>query len=123
MTTDTLHTPSNVLIAGGGVAALETMMALRELAGDRVRITLLAPERHFHYRPMAVAEPFTIAHARRIELAQIAAEFDADLVTGALAAVEPEEHRVVTRAGSASTMTSSSSPAAPTAGRRSTAPS
>ena len=59
-------------------------MALRELAGDSVRITLLAPERHFHYRPMAVAEPFTIAHARRIELAKIAAEFDADLLTGAL---------------------------------------
>jgi sulfide:quinone oxidoreductase len=99
MTTDTQQTPLNVLIAGAGVAALETMMALRELAGDHVRITLLAPERHFHYRPMAVAEPFTIAHARRIELAKIAAEFDADVVTGALAAVEPEERRVVTRAG------------------------
>jgi sulfide:quinone oxidoreductase len=99
MTTDTQQTPLNVLIAGGGVAALETMMALHELAGDHVRITLLAPERHFHYRPMAVAEPFTIAHARRIELAKITAEFDALLVPGALAAVEPEERRVVTRAG------------------------
>ena len=99
MTTDTQQTPLDVLIAGGGVAAMETMMALRELAADHVRITLLAPERHFHYRPMAVAEPFTIAHARRIELAQIAAEYDADLVTGALAAVEPGERCVVTRAG------------------------
>ena len=29
-------TPSQVVIAGGGVAALETLMALRDLAGDRV---------------------------------------------------------------------------------------
>jgi len=32
-----------VLIAGGGVAGLETLLALRALAGDRVDITILAP--------------------------------------------------------------------------------
>jgi sulfide:quinone oxidoreductase len=36
-----------VLIAGGGVAALEALIALRELAGDRLDLTLLAPEPHF----------------------------------------------------------------------------
>jgi len=46
------------------VAALEAMMALRALAGDRVNVTLLAPQREFHHRPMAVAEPFAIAAAR-----------------------------------------------------------
>ena len=40
-------TPSHVVIAGGGVAALETLMALRDLAGDRVAITLIAPETTF----------------------------------------------------------------------------
>jgi sulfide:quinone oxidoreductase len=99
MTTDTNSRPLDVLIAGGGVAALEAMMALRALAGERVRITLLAPERDFHYRPMAVAEPFTIAHARRLGLVAIAADFDARLVTGALAAVEPEQRLVVTAGG------------------------
>ena len=34
-------TSSHVVIAGGGVAALETLMALRDLAGDRVTITLM----------------------------------------------------------------------------------
>ena len=101
MTTDTASLPLDVLVAGGGVAALEAMMALREIAGDRVRITLLAPERDFHYRPMAVAEPFTIAHARHVELARIAADFDATVVTGAVAGVEPSELRVRTRAGTA----------------------
>ncbi len=99
MSTDTNPHPVNVLIAGGGVAALETMMALRALAGDRVQITLLAPEREFRYRPMAVAEPFTIAHARHVDLAAIVADFGAELVPGALAAVEPGDRRIVTRAG------------------------
>jgi sulfide:quinone oxidoreductase len=99
MSTDTHSHPFEVLIAGGGVAALETMMALRALAGDGVAITLLAPEREFRYRPMAVAEPFSIAHARRLELATIVADFDAALTIGSLAAVEPAERRVITRGG------------------------
>jgi sulfide:quinone oxidoreductase len=99
MPTDTLIKPVHVVIAGGGVAALEAMMALRELAGERVRITLLAPERDFHYRPMAVAEPFSIAHARHVALVAIAADFNARYVAGALASVEAAERRVVTRDG------------------------
>jgi len=99
MTTYTDTNPLHVVIAGGGVAALETMMALRSLAADRVRITLLAPEREYHYRPMAVAEPFSIAHARHIALMAVAADFDAHHVRGALASVEPDEHRIVTTGG------------------------
>ena len=60
--TDT--TRSHVVIAGGGVAALETLMALRDLAGDRVAITLIAPETTFTYRSMKVVEPFYLGHAR-----------------------------------------------------------
>lgn len=97
MSNDTHSDPLHVLIAGGGVAALETMMALRALAGDRVRITLLAPGHDFHYRPMAVAEPFTIAQARHIALSAIAYDFDAQLVKGELVGVEPAERRAVTR--------------------------
>jgi sulfide:quinone oxidoreductase len=99
MSTDTHSLPLHVLIAGGGVAALETMMALRALAGDRVAITLLAPERDFRYRPMAVVEPFAIAHARRLELAAIVADFDTELTIGALATVDPAERCVVTHGG------------------------
>jgi sulfide:quinone oxidoreductase len=99
MTTDITRKPLHVVIAGGGVAALEAMMALRALAGARVRITLLAPETEYRYRPMAVAEPFTISHARRVALATVAADFDAELATGAIAAVEPDERYVVTLGG------------------------
>jgi sulfide:quinone oxidoreductase len=88
--------PFEVLIAGGGVAALETLMALRATAGDDVSITLLAPEREFRYRPMAVAEPFTIAHARHFALDRIVADFGATLVQGSVANVHPRDHFVAT---------------------------
>ena len=47
MSRDRLH----VVIAGGGVAAVETLLALRELAGRRVEITLLSPERRVPLPP------------------------------------------------------------------------
>ena len=46
-----------VVVGGGGVAGLEALLALRALAGDRVRLTLVAPAAEFTYRPLAVAEP------------------------------------------------------------------
>ena len=49
---------TRVLVAGGGVAALEAALAMRALAEDRVSVELLAPEPQFWYRPLAVAEPF-----------------------------------------------------------------
>jgi sulfide:quinone oxidoreductase len=97
---DNHNAPIHVVIAGGGVAALETMLALRALAGDRVRVTLLAPGREFRYRPMAVAEPFTIREAQRLDLAPLVADADAELVAGALGAVEAAHHRVITLDGS-----------------------
>ncbi|CAN5577072.1 hypothetical protein BH20ACT19_BH20ACT19_02960 [soil metagenome] len=54
-----------VLVAGGGVAGLEALLALRDLAGARVELALLSPETDFVYRPMAVAEPFARGHAAR----------------------------------------------------------
>jgi sulfide:quinone oxidoreductase len=36
-----------VVIVGGGVAALEALMALRDPAGDRIGVTLVAPEPDF----------------------------------------------------------------------------
>ena len=89
----------HVLIAGGGVAALEAALALRELAGDRLTVTLLAPDRHFTYRPLSVAEPFDLGHATRYELQAIGADRGFAVVHDTLAAVEPEEHRVLTDAG------------------------
>jgi sulfide:quinone oxidoreductase len=82
-------TEMRVVIAGGGVAALEALMALRDLAADRVRITLVAPEDDFLYRPMSVGEPFALGDARRVPLKRVARDFDVDLVPDGLASVSP----------------------------------
>lgn len=89
----------HIVIAGGGVAALEALIALRELAGDGPDVTLLAPEPHFVYRPMAVAEPFCLGHAARHPLAAIASEFDATVVRDSLGAVDPDTRTLTTGAG------------------------
>jgi hypothetical protein len=49
---------TKVTIVGGGVAALEAMIALRNLAEERVAIKLVTPTPEWSYRPLAVAEPF-----------------------------------------------------------------
>ncbi len=69
-----------VLIAGGGVAGLEAALALRELAGERVSVTLLAPEPEFVYRPMRVREPFAGRGAQHYPLEAIARDIGAELI-------------------------------------------
>jgi sulfide:quinone oxidoreductase len=87
-----------VLIAGGGVAALEALIALHAHAGDRVDITLVAPDPDFTYRPLSVTEPFCLGRARHYPLRDIAEEFGARLVQDTLAAVDTEA-RVASGAG------------------------
>jgi sulfide:quinone oxidoreductase len=92
-------TPARVVIAGGGVAALETLIALREHARDRVEVTLIAPDESFGYRPMTVAEPFAKGHARSYGLAAIAERFGARLVKDTVAEVAAPEQAIRTGAG------------------------
>jgi sulfide:quinone oxidoreductase len=91
--------PLRVLVAGGGVAGLETLLALRHLAGERVERTLLTPEEEFVYRPMAVAEPFARGHAQRHDLDTIADDLGARLVGGSLAEVDDRSRTAVTSIG------------------------
>ncbi|MEO8688544.1 MAG: FAD-dependent oxidoreductase [Solirubrobacteraceae bacterium] len=92
-------TRSRVVIAGGGVAALEALIAVRELAGDRVDITLVAPDVCFGYRPMTVAEPFAKGHARSYELRAIAERFGARMVQDIVVEVAAEEQAIRTGEG------------------------
>jgi sulfide:quinone oxidoreductase len=88
-----------VVIAGGGVAAIEALIGLRHLAGDRAGITVVAPEPDFVNRPMLVAEPFGTGEARRYPLTRIASDFDAQLVRARVAGVDADQHRVVLGSG------------------------
>jgi sulfide:quinone oxidoreductase len=91
--------PFDIVIAGGGIAALEALLALRELAPERVRIQLLAPQSEFVHRPMFVAEPFGIAEAQRLELAEVATEGGAAFRNGALESVDAKARTVTTAEG------------------------
>jgi sulfide:quinone oxidoreductase len=70
----------HVVVAGGGVAGLEGLLALRAFAGDRVDLTLVAADQAFTYRPLAVAEPFALGHAYRVPLNEFADDAGAKLV-------------------------------------------
>jgi len=87
-----------ILIVGGGIAGLEAALALADLAGDRARISMLAPEPDFFYKPLTVEEPFTHQPAERRELAPALDELGINLIRGTLKSVSPEEHAVNTGA-------------------------
>jgi len=91
----TEQTPAHVVIAGGGVAALEALIALRDLAGDRVHVTLVAPASDFTYRPLSVAEPFCLGHATHHSLRTIARDFGAEFVRGAVRRVDAEHSELI----------------------------
>lgn len=78
----------DVVIVGGGVAGLEALLGLRAMAGDRVRLTLAAPDPEFSYRPLAVAEPFALGHAYRVPLSEFAKDAAAELVLDATVGVD-----------------------------------
>lgn len=86
-----------VLIAGGGVAALEASLALRErLSAASLEITLLSPAERFDYRPLSVLEPFRGVSRWSLPLASFAADEEIELVHDSLAAVAPHARVAVT---------------------------
>jgi sulfide:quinone oxidoreductase len=90
--------PPRVIVAGGGVAALETVLALRALAGARVEIEVVSPEPRLRYPPLDVIEPFGLTPPR-VELAEALASQGAAHRLDALADVDPVRHRIRTRDG------------------------
>jgi sulfide:quinone oxidoreductase len=100
MTRETPHYKKlRVIIAGGGVAALETALALRELAPDQTDVTVIAPNTEFVYRPMTVREPFAFGAASHYPFAPIVADAGATLLSDKLAWVDPYRQLVNTDSG------------------------
>jgi sulfide:quinone oxidoreductase len=90
--------PLRVVIAGGGVAGIEALLALHATSGDRVDLTLADAQPDFVYRPLKVAEPFARGRAGRYPLADVARDARARLVGDAVVAVDPDA-RVASTAG------------------------
>jgi sulfide:quinone oxidoreductase len=88
-----------VLVAGGGIAALEVLAGLRKLAGDRVQATLLCPEGSFSYRPLSTAVPFRFRKERTRGLQELVGGLGATFVRDGLAQVDEARGRVLTNNG------------------------
>src|SRR3954471_2639674 len=78
----------DVLIAGGGVAGLEALLAPRALPGGRVNLILASADDEFTYRPLAVAQPFALGSPYRVPLTRFTEETGAELVLDAVVGVD-----------------------------------
>lgn len=90
---------SHVVIVGGGIAALETVLALHDLAAEQLHVTLIAPEPEFLLRPMAVVVPFSRGHTNHLPLARVMAEHSGEFIRGAVRRVDAEAHTVTLTTG------------------------
>ena len=77
-----------IVVAGGGVAAVEALLALRELVGPHVAIELLAPERDLVHRPSSVAVPFGFGAPEPLDIDALVARMGAQVRRAALAGVD-----------------------------------
>jgi sulfide:quinone oxidoreductase len=91
--------PRKVVIAGGGVAALESAIMLRTLAPEAVAVTLACPETTFRWRAERIAESYGADPASSHSLPGICAGLGAEFVHDSLSAVRRETREVVMRSG------------------------
>jgi sulfide:quinone oxidoreductase len=88
-----------IIIAGGGIAGLEALIALRGHLGPGADIELLEPGGALVERQRAVAEPFGGGGPRGFDVAAMVADHGAHLRRDRLSAVEPDRGRVRTVRG------------------------
>lgn len=93
--------PPRIVIAGGGVAALEALLALHRRLHGLAELTLIAPAEDFAYRPLAAAAPFSGEPIPTLPLRDIAGEHGATLLQDALVAVDPVARTATLASGSA----------------------
>jgi sulfide:quinone oxidoreductase len=89
----------HVVVAGGGVGALEALLALQHRARDRVRITVVCAARYLSYRALSVAEPFGADPAPHYAWERIVRDRGVELIRDLVAGVRPGERELDTRDG------------------------
>ena len=88
-----------VVIAGGGVAGVEALLALSRLAPGLVAVELLSPSERLVNRAMFVAEPFGAKAAPGLDVGRVIREAGATQLHDSLASVDPAAHTVATEGG------------------------
>ena len=82
------------------MAGVEALLALRDMAGDRAQITLIAPDPDFVYKPLLVEEPFGLGPPEQYALQPLAEELGAEFLLRSVSSVSPEEHTLELNDGS-----------------------
>jgi sulfide:quinone oxidoreductase len=97
MSTAATHLPrrTRVVIAGGGVAALEALLALRADAGELVDITVVADTDTFSYRSLQVGEAFGVGRPRHYPLPDIVAGSGGRFIQAPVTAIRPDARELV----------------------------
>jgi sulfide:quinone oxidoreductase len=88
-----------IVIAGGGIAGLEALIALHGHLGSTAEIELLEANADLVERQSAVAEPFGGGPMRRFDLVRIATDHGARVSADRLSTVDPEQRRLRTVRG------------------------
>jgi sulfide:quinone oxidoreductase len=88
----------HVIIAGGGVGALEGLLALQALT-KRVRISVVTATRHFTYPALSVAQPFGAAPPPRYDWREIARDRGVEWIPDMVTSVSAAAGEVDTRDG------------------------
>lgn len=86
--------PRGVLIVGGGLAAVEALLALRALAGESVSIAMVSMSDRFVFRPAASLLPFGAGSPHAYDLRAIAEEAGAEFRRDQVRAVAGAQRRV-----------------------------
>jgi sulfide:quinone oxidoreductase len=97
--TSTATAPRHVVIVGGGISALEAVLALHDLAGGRVRTTVISPRPDFSLRPLSVLVPFGHSTPGTIPLTEVLDAHGGTFREDAVVSVDAEHHEVVCASG------------------------
>ncbi|MGC9219862.1 MAG: FAD-dependent oxidoreductase [Solirubrobacteraceae bacterium] len=87
------------VIIGAGVAGLEAALTLRDLAPEYMQITLVEPREEFHFRPMAVSEPFSGVPMTAYSIAEILVGGNITIVADSFRRLDPERRVLHTEGG------------------------
>lgn len=88
-----------VVVAGGGIAAAEFLLALHDLAPGLVEPTLVSPGRELTLTPLRSGEPFSRSHVTSIPLSALAETTGSVIVEDRLVAVEPGVQKIELASG------------------------
>jgi sulfide:quinone oxidoreductase len=93
--TDEFNADARIVIAGGGVAAIEAVLALRALGGDTPNITLISATPTFKVQALSTLKPFARGHSDELSLPEFLSAQGGSFIEGRVAAIDAERRVLI----------------------------